>query len=152
MTTDLTPFSRAAQVALDRRTVLGAACVGCASLLAACGSSDDSGSAEPAASSVSGGGGAALATLADIKVGESASAKAGGKNLLVTRTSDATAVAFSAVCTHQGCTVEPDGTSFSCPCHGSKYKASDGSVVNGPATRALAAVQVTVTNGQVFLA
>jgi Rieske Fe-S protein len=44
--------------------------------------------------------------------------------------------ALSRVCTHLGCLVksEPDG--FHCPCHGSRF-APDGSVVKGPAPKAL---------------
>ncbi|MDZ7915043.1 MAG: Rieske (2Fe-2S) protein [Rhodococcus sp. (in: high G+C Gram-positive bacteria)] len=46
--------------------------------------------------------------------------------------------AFSAVCTHQGCTVAEikDGT-INCPCHGSKYSIFDGSVVERPAQKPL---------------
>ena len=38
---------------------------------------------------------------------------------------------------------------ISCACHGSAYSAKDGSVLNGPATRALAEVAVSVAGGQV---
>lgn len=52
--------------------------------------------------------------------------------------------AFSAICTHQGCTVThvADGT-IDCPCHGSKFAVADGSVVQGPAPRPLPARTVT---------
>jgi Rieske Fe-S protein len=60
--------------------------------------------------------------------------------------------AFSAVCTHVGCLCNQvaDGT-INCPCHGSKFKITDGSVVTGPAPTALAAAPVTVTGGKVML-
>lgn len=53
--------------------------------------------------------------------------------------------AFTAVCTHQGCIVDSvaDGEIL-CPCHGSRYSAADGSVLQGPATQPLAEEQVTV--------
>lgn len=44
--------------------------------------------------------------------------------------------AISAVCTHLGCLVNKSDDGFECPCHGSVYR-SDGSVIKGPAPRAL---------------
>ena len=45
--------------------------------------------------------------------------------------------AFSAVCTHMGCLVDSITTTINCPCHGSKYSITDGSVVNPPAPKPL---------------
>jgi Rieske Fe-S protein len=45
--------------------------------------------------------------------------------------------AFSAICTHMGCLVDSITTTINCPCHGSKYSITDGSVVNPPAPRPL---------------
>jgi nitrite reductase/ring-hydroxylating ferredoxin subunit len=58
---------------------------------------------------------------------------------------------FSAVCTHQGCTVGPvlNGR-ITCPCHGSQFNALTGAVENGPATLPLPPVSVTVRNGGVY--
>jgi len=39
-----------------------------------------------------------------------------------------------------------------CPCHGSRFSATDGSVVNGPATAPLAEFPVDVADGQITLA
>lgn len=60
--------------------------------------------------------------------------------------------AFSAVCTHVGCLCNQvaDGT-INCPCHGSKFKISDGSVVTGPAPAPLAAKTVTVSGANLLL-
>ncbi len=51
--------------------------------------------------------------------------------------------ALSAKCTHLGCTVgvSEDRGSLICPCHGSEYDL-DGGVLKGPASRALASLDV----------
>ena len=56
---------------------------------------------------------------------------------LVTRTSANAATVLTATCTHEGCTITGfSGSQFVCPCHGSTFTNS-GSVVQGPASRAL---------------
>ena len=76
-----------------------------------------------------------------------------GKDVVLTKSSDGTVHAFSATCTHQGCTVDrvASGT-IDCPCHFSKFDATTGAVVSGPATRPLPKVAVTVRAGQVYTA
>lgn len=60
--------------------------------------------------------------------------------------------AYSLVCTHLGCTVEEDGESFSCPCHGSQFD-HDGSVLKGPATKRLPTFKVSLSeDGRLILA
>jgi Rieske Fe-S protein len=46
--------------------------------------------------------------------------------------------AVNAICTHLGCTVGYDGSRgvIVCPCHDSRF-ATDGAVIQGPATRSL---------------
>ena len=58
--------------------------------------------------------------------------------------------AFSAICTHKGCTVAgvANGT-ISCPCHGSKYDAATGQVTGGPAPSPLPPKTVTVKDGSI---
>ena len=53
--------------------------------------------------------------------------------------------AFSAICTHAQCfvTTVQDGA-IHCPCHGSRFSITDGSVLNGPAIQPLPAKTVTV--------
>lgn len=154
-----------------RGVVAAAGGVGLAAVLTACGSgssSDDAAdgstssqdpttgaassapSADPSAAA-GGGGGTALGKTSDIPVG-------GGKifadqKVVVTQPTSGQFKGFSAVCTHQGCTVAKvsDGL-IMCPCHGSEYKVADGSVAKGPATSALAPKQVSVSGDEITLA
>ena len=65
--------------------------------------------------------------------------------VVVTQPTEGDFKAFSAVCTHQGCLVETSSEGdIPCPCHGSKFSLDDGSPVSGPATAALAPVDITV--------
>ena len=91
-----------------------------------------------------------LAKTSDIPVG-------GGKifdaeKVVVTQPVAGEFKAFTAVCQHMGCTVgSVSGGTINCPCHGSKYKITDASVVAGPAPRPLPAKQITVKGGDITL-
>jgi arsenite oxidase small subunit len=62
-------------------------------------------------------------------------------------------VAYSAICTHQGCTVAYQGGQLACPCHGSVFDpANNGAVVTGPATTPLPEIPVKVQGGEVVRA
>ncbi|GGW11417.1 iron-sulfur protein [Streptomyces capoamus] len=147
-----------------RRTVVAAAgAAGLAAALTACGSGDDSsdtgsgtggstGSAQGGGSAGSAqGGGAALARTADIPEG-------GGKifkdqGVVVTQPTAGTYKAFSAKCTHRGCSVGSVANGvILCPCHNSEFSVTDGSVKKGPATQALPAAKITVSGDEIKLA
>lgn len=140
---------------IDRRTairgagVAGAGAVG-AVTLAACGGS--SVTMTPASKPATGAGGAAPAggaiKVADIPVG-------GGKvfateKVVVTQPKAGEFRAFSAVCTHKGCTVDKvaDGT-INCPCHGSKFDLTTGAVKDGPAPAPLPPKTATVSGDSI---
>jgi thiosulfate dehydrogenase [quinone] large subunit len=61
--------------------------------------------------------------------------------------------AFSAVCTHAGCTVAfvKDSEQFECPCHGSLYDAKSGRVLGGPAPTPLPRIPVKQSNGELIV-
>jgi len=65
----------------------------------------------------------------------------------------ATFLAYSAVCTHQGCTVGYDeaNSQFACPCHGARFDASNGDAVRGPAKKPLASIDVVESNGNLYV-
>lgn len=72
-------------------------------------------------------------------------------DVVLTRDQAGTVHAFSATCTHQGCTVtEVTGGQIICPCHGSKFAASSGAVTAGPAPRPLPSIAVTVEGDTIF--
>jgi cytochrome b6-f complex iron-sulfur subunit len=87
--------------------------------------------------------------LSAIPVGGSIVATQAGKPIVVSRPSAGTAAAFSAICTHMGCTVNAGGPRLNCPCHGSAYNAFTGQVLQGPAVQALPAIAVHVADGYV---
>jgi len=93
---------------------------------------------------------ASLAKVADIPVGNAISATLDGQPILISQPAAGTIVAFTAICTHMGCTVLPDGKDFQCPCHGSIYNAATGAVIQGPAPAALAKIPTHVVDGEVM--
>lgn len=111
------------------------------------GSSSDSGG--PAASSPAAGGGATVPE-ADVPVG--GGTVLADQKVVVTQPAAGQFKAFTAVCTHMGCTVASvaNGT-INCPCHGSQYSIKDGSVVAGPAPAPLAPVPFTIAGTTITL-
>lgn len=80
-----------------------------------------------------------VGSVADIAPGTGAVVRVNGRHRAVHRDEDGTTRAVSARCTHLGCLVAFNATekAWECPCHGSRF-APDGSVLQGPATEALA--------------
>ena len=76
-----------------------------------------------------------------------------GDPAYVVHPSGNTFVAFSAVCTHAGCTVQFDSGSqqFICPCHSGTYDARTGQVTGGPPPAPLASIPVNVVNGEIWV-
>jgi Rieske Fe-S protein len=155
--------------ASSRRTVLACAGAACAAVLAGCSKYNSnnggvagsqpapasSSSAAPASQAGSGSGAAAapaaLASTSDIPVG-------GGKiladkKIVITQPQSGAFHAFSAVCTHAGCTVgSVSGGTINCPCHGSRFNIANGAVVNGPASSPLPAVSIKVQGTSIIQA
>ncbi len=94
--------------------------------------------------------GEAIAQASEIPVG-------GGKvfkdrKVVVTQPSRGSFQAFSAVCTHRGCTVATvEDNLIKCFCHGSRYGLQNAEVKAGPAPKPLPEYPVRVANGQVVL-
>jgi Rieske Fe-S protein len=116
----------------SRRVVLamGAGAVGA---LAGCEVYGDESTAPPppppaAGASGEPGGGTVVATTDQVEVG--GGLLVGEHNIVITQPTEGTFRGFSAICTHEGCTVSSisDGT-INCACHGSRFSIEDGSVV-----------------------
>jgi len=136
---------------LSRRSVItnggvAALAVGTALALSACSSAPGD---EPADSTGGLAPGTVLISLDELAVGSTASVKVDGVGVLLNRTGENAVVAFSSVCTHQGCAVDAD---FTCPCHGSRYDPVSGENLAGPAPRPLPAIDVAVRDDSVVIA
>jgi Rieske Fe-S protein len=111
--------------------------------LSACGADSTVGAAASSAGSAAASAASAAISEADVPVG-------GGKifealKVVVTQPTAGDFKAFSAVCTHQGCTVSGVSNGvITCPCHGSAFDITTGAVRQGPATQPLPAKSVTV--------
>ncbi|MBD7950242.1 Rieske (2Fe-2S) protein [Oerskovia rustica] len=140
---------------LSRRSLLVSAGTGAGALVLAACSGGGGGTA-----GTTGEGGATSATSAapsgtvvtatgDVPVGGAVSVQVDGAPYLVTQPEEGTFEAFSAICTHQGCTVAPGDGELDCPCHGSRFDLSTGDVLGGPAPSPLPRLAVTVSGTDV---
>jgi len=133
--------------ALTRRTLLVAGGAGTALALAACAPSDngtaagtDTGTSTPTE----------VAALADIPVGGAIAVMLDGSQIIVSQPTAGEVVAFSAICTHQGCIVVPEQKGLNCPCHQSLFDTATGAVLKGPATEPLPPVKVALDGDKVL--
>lgn len=152
-------ISRRSMLAVGAVGIPGVALVACSQAAApkssagGAGTSAATGGGTSAGSSASAGstagGGKPLAKLSDIEVGKAISATGpDGADIIITRPTESTVAAFSAICTHEGCTVRPADKELDCPCHGSVFDFK-GAVLNGPAQRPLAPVAVKLSGDDV---
>jgi Rieske Fe-S protein len=141
----------------SRRALLaGAGAVGVAGFLAACGGGDagdtgarggdppatagpatagPGGTGTPGVASPPTAGGGGIKT-SDVPVGGGIVVE--GEGIVVTQPTAGSFQAFDATCTHQGCEVASVSSGLiNCPCHGSQFNITDGSVARGPAVSAL---------------
>jgi Rieske Fe-S protein len=142
-------LSQSRQLLPSRRALLAGAGVTCAAMLAGCSTHDANNDGVTPATSGTAIAATALAATSQIPDG-------GGKivdaeRIVITQPQSGSFKAFSAICTHEGCFVSSvsNGT-INCPCHGSKFSITDGSVVHGPATRPLPPIAINVEGTSIF--
>ncbi len=95
-----------------------------------------------------------IVKLAALKVGATKNfALANGAPAILFRT-ETGVFAYSAICTHQGCTVSytPSSKTLKCPCHGSEFDPfKSANIVAGPAASKLPSIKVSVDGAWVIL-
>ena len=150
----------AGRMAISRRLLLGSSAAAVAALtLGGCASSEpgpagtEPTGATPSSPAGSGGAGKVLATTSEFPTGGGKIVGTAAGPVVVTEPADGQFKAFSAVCTHQGCTVaEVTENTIICKCHGSVFDAGTGEVLEGPAPKPLPAVAITVEGDRILLA
>jgi Rieske Fe-S protein len=117
------------------------------------------GQSTPAASAggseeaAAGTGGKAIAQESDVAPGSAVKFKDGGRDAVLVHLDGGEFVAYSAVCTHAGCTVAYKNGQLACPCHGSIFDAANGAeVVSGPAQTPLPEIPIKAQDGRILRA
>jgi len=150
---------------LTRRRFCAHACqaaslVAFGSLVAGCGGSptSPSGGSAPALPSVDGivsGGRVSITVDASSplnNVGSAAIIRASSGSYLASRTGQDTFAVLTAICTHEGCTIDGfQSSTYVCPCHGSQFNVNGG-VTKGPASQSLTQFASTFSNGALSFA
>jgi thiosulfate dehydrogenase [quinone] large subunit len=99
--------------------------------------------------------GTRIGPVTAVPVGEAAQFRdpATGNPAWMVRLSQGDFAAFSAVCTHAGCTVQYQANSkeFICPCQGGIYNARTGQVLGGPPPTPLPSIPVQVSHGELYV-
>lgn len=99
--------------------------------------------------------GSAIASKSEISPGSAVKFEDSGNPAVLVHLDSGDFVAYSAVCTHQQCTVayQKDSGDLACPCHGSVYDPAKGAeVVAGPAPRPLPEISIEVKGDKIFKA
>ena len=96
--------------------------------------------------------GAPITTVANFPVGSTMNFQAASGEPAVLFRTNAGVFAYSAICTHQGCTVAYDAGKhlLKCPCHGAEFDpAQNAKAVTGPAQSPLAPIKVAIKGNNI---
>jgi Rieske Fe-S protein len=148
--------------AVSRRAVIAAAGVGVVAGvgMAGCGRAPDAPAAAPASPPPASPPAATPPTAPETgrPVGLAADVPVGGGTIftgarvVVTQPTPGEFHGFGIVCTHDACELTSvSGGTINCPCHGSRYAITDGSVVRGPARTGLRVERIAVDGGRIVV-
>ena len=144
---------RTVDVSLDRRGAIRVGALSAAAVASALVGKAFAKVSEVPATTISGS--SQVIKLAKLKVGETHQfALSNGMPAILFRTKTGV-FAYSATCTHEGCTVSYKNSSKSlyCPCHGAEFDPfTNGGAISGPARDALPTVKVKIDGDWVVLA
>lgn len=142
---------------LTTGAVLAGAGVAAVTLSACSGGGSASAATSPSAAPVatSAASGTKIAQVSDVPVGGIFAFEdpQGGPAFLL-QPAAGTFLAYSGICTHNGCTVGYDeaAAEFACPCHGARFEVATGEPVQGPAQKPLTAIAVVESGGVISYA
>jgi nitrite reductase/ring-hydroxylating ferredoxin subunit len=92
----------------------------------------------------------AVGRTEDVPEGEMRQFQVGGEDVAVANV-DGALHAFGDTCTHMQCSLadgDLEGTTVTCPCHGSEFDVTNGDVLNGPATEPVGSFEVSAEGGE----
>jgi nitrite reductase/ring-hydroxylating ferredoxin subunit len=140
---------------VSRRSVIASAVgVSAVAALAACTpqTSDQPGATESESPSENTSAPVEVCKTTDIPVGSGKKFDVAGNAILITHPSQDVFRGFSAICTHAGFVMNTVANAeIKCDNHGAVYNAEDGSVIKGPAQRALGKIKVEVQGDAVLV-
>ncbi len=130
---------------MSRRRALGTACAAGAVVAGAGACARDEDAPRPQEAAY----GDVVAQTSDVPVG-------GGTvvvdaKLVLTQPNDGEFHAYTAVCTHAGCTIQQVTADIECLCHGSRFDIATGEVLGGPASESLESFEVKVEGTDITL-
>jgi cytochrome b6-f complex iron-sulfur subunit len=93
-----------------------------------------------------------IAQISKVPAGSAVTFTDSGNPAVLVHLQDGKFAAYSAVCTHQGCTVVYQNDQLLCPCHGSVFDPSKGgAVLGGPApSPPLPQIPIKVQSGGIY--
>jgi cytochrome b6-f complex iron-sulfur subunit len=94
-----------------------------------------------------------LGKLDTLAKGQGKNFQFGKKPAIIVRDDAGELHAFSAICSHLGCTVQftPDKPNIWCACHGGQYDAKTGKNIAGPPPKPLMPLKADVVKGEIII-